>query len=159
MVLVDYDTSKSGDTCYRLLSQFHGFLVTDGATSFNKTVQANELVAVLCNDHARRRFDKALNKADKASAKGSIALRGLNYYGKLYRIEREMKSLDHQARHEQRQLRAVPVWKEFLRWATQTLEAGVSHGKTREALTYLIKHREGLQNYLSDPRLPISRRL
>jgi len=156
VVLVDYDTSKSGDTCYRLLSQFHGYLVTDGATSFNKTVQANELVAVLCNDHARRRFDKALNKADKASAKGSIGLRGLNYYGKLYRIEREIKSLDQQARHEQRQLRAVPVWKEFLLWATQTLEAGVSHSKTREALTYLIKHREGLQNYLTDPRLPIS---
>jgi len=41
-------------------------------------------------------------------------------------------------------------------WATQTLEAGVSHSKTREALNYLIKHREGLQNYLTDPRLPIS---
>lgn len=156
VVLVDYDTSKSGDTCYRLLSRFHGYLVTDGATSFNKTVNANKLVPVLCNDHARRRFDKALNNTDKKSAKSSIALKGLNYYGKLYRIEREIKLLDPEARHEQRQNRAAPLWEELLSWAAQTLEAGVSHGKTREALTYLIKHRDGLQNYLTDPRIPIS---
>jgi len=154
VVLVDYDISKSGDTAYRLLNRFHGFLVTDGATNFNKTVNTNKLVPVLCNDHARRRFDKALNKADKAAAKNSIALTALNYYGRLYRLEREIKTLEPEARHKERQLKAVPIWAQFLGWAAQKLEAGVSHGKTREALTYLIKHQKGLQNYLSAPGYP-----
>ena len=156
VVLVDYNTSKSGDSCYQLLSRFRGFLVTDGAESFNKVVNKNNLTQVLCNDHARRRFDKALNGIDKHSAKGSAAQRALMYYGKLYRIEREIKELEPGEKYQQRQQRAKPVWEMFIRWASETLAAGVAHGKTTDALNYLIKHRDGLQTYLNDGRLPIS---
>jgi len=37
-----------------------------------------------------------------------------------------------------------------------TLAEGVAHGKTTRALEYLVNHREGLQGYLQDGRLPIS---
>ena len=56
VVLVDYETSKSGDTAYRLLSECHGFLVTDGADNFNQSVRRNNLIQVLCNDHYLESF-------------------------------------------------------------------------------------------------------
>lgn len=56
VVLVDYEVSKSGETVYRLLSDFRGYLVTDGADNFKLTVRRNELVSVLCNDHYLESF-------------------------------------------------------------------------------------------------------
>lgn len=154
VVLVDYEVSKSGETVYRLLSDFRGYLVTDGADNFKLTVRRNELVSVLCNDHSRRRFRKALQVAGKH--KGSIARTALDWYGKLYRIEANTKHLDPVQRHAIRQSEAVPLWTEFLQWATQLFTEGVAHGRTSDALAYLLKHQEGLQAYCLDGRLPIS---
>lgn len=156
VVLVDYNTSKSGETCYELLSRFQGYLVSDGAESFSKVVHRNQLKHVLCNDHARRRFDKILNNKTSALARKTIARRAVTYYGKLYRIEREIKLLTPAQKYQHRQERAQPIWNEFLQWATTTLAEGVAHGKTTRALEYLVNHREGLQGYLQDGRLPIS---
>lgn len=130
VVLVDYDTSKSGETCYRLLSDFHGYLVTDGAESFGLSVRRNQLTPALCNDHARRRFQKALCVAGKDQAKTNIAQQALSRYGILYRIERETKYLNADERKAIRQAQAVPLWQDFIKWATQIYRAGVAHGRT-----------------------------
>ena len=156
VVLVDYETSKSGETAYKLLSGFHGFLVTDGASNFNASVRRNNLVPVLCNDHARRRFRQALSVVGKDEVKGTIARTGLNWYGKLYRIEAQTKHLPADERGAIRQAQAVPVWREFIAWASKIATQGVAHGKTSEALSYLLKNKTGLQQYCTDGRLPIS---
>ena len=154
VVLVDYEISKSGETVYKLLSDFKGYLVTDGAENFKLSVRRNGLCAVLCNDHSRRRFRKALQVVDKD--KSSIARTAMHWYGKLYRIEAETKHLDPDERHAIRQAQAVPVWDEFLAWAERVFTEGVAHGRTTEALSYLLKNREGLRAYCLDGRLPIS---
>jgi len=66
------------------------------------------------------------------------------------------KPLDSVQRHAIRQSQAVPLWNEFLQWATQIFTEGVAHGRTSDALAYLLKHQEGLQAYCLDARLPIS---
>ena len=160
VVLVDYEISKSGETAYRLLSEFKGYLVSDGADNFKLSVRRNELTSVLCNDHARRRFRKALSVVTKTDAKtrarGSVAKTALDWYGKLYRIERESKHLSPEDRLVVRQSQAMPLWSEFLEWATRVHTAGVAHGRTQEALSYLLKHQAGLQQYCTDGRLPMS---
>ena len=80
----------------------------------------------------------------------------MHWYGKLYRIEAETKHLDPDERHAIRQAQAVPVWDEFLAWAERVFTEGVAHGRTTEALSYLLKNREGLRAYCLDGRLPIS---
>ena len=50
----------------------------------------------------------------------------------------------------------MPLWSEFLQWATRVHTAGVAHGRTQEALNYLLKHQAGLQQYCTDGRLPMS---
>jgi transposase len=154
VVLVDYEISKSGETVYRLLSEFRGYLVTDGADSFKLSVQRNNLSPVLCNDHARRRFRKALQVAD--NDKGSVARSAMDWYGKLYRIEAETKHLGADERYAIRQSQAIPLWDEFLAWATRVFSEGVAHGRTMDALAYLLKHQDGLRAYCQDGRLPIS---
>ena len=156
VVLVDYDISKSAEACYRLLSDFHGYLVSDGAESFALSVRNNQLTPVLCNDHARRRFHKAATAAGKDPEKTSIARQALSRYRKLYRLEREIKHLPPEERKRRRQTDAVGVWTEFIEWATKLYTEGVSHGRTSDALAYLLNHQKGLQEYCNDGRLPIS---
>ena len=156
VVLVDYEVSKSGETVYKLLCDFNGYLVSDGADNFKLSVRRNGLCSVLCNDHARRRFRKALQVLDKSKNKSGIARTAMEWYGKLYRIESKSKHLEPDERHAIRQEQAVPVWDEFLAWAERVFTEGVAHGRTNEALSYLLKHREGLRAYCLDGRLPIS---
>ena len=156
VVLVDYATSKSGETAYGLLSEFRGTLVCDGASNFNEVVARNALSVALCNDHARRRFHKVCAVLGKEKAAGSIAQQGLHWYRRLYAIERDIKDLSAEHKYERRQAQAVPHWEQFIAWARQVQSEGVAHAGTRDALSYLIKHAQQLQRYCDDGRLPIS---
>lgn len=71
VVLVDYQISKSGETVYKLLSDFKGYLVTDGADTFELSVWRNVTRSMLSNDYARRRVRKAQEVFDKD--KSSVA--------------------------------------------------------------------------------------
>jgi transposase len=156
VVLVDYATSKSGETAYGLLSEFRGTLVCDGASNFNEVVARNELSVALCNDHARRRFHKVCAGLGKEQAAGSIAEQGLHWYRRLYAIERDIKDLSVEDKYERRQAQAVPHWEAFIAWARQVHSEGVAHAGTREGLSYLLNHAKALQRYCDDGRLPIS---
>ena len=156
VVLVDYAPSKSGETAYGLLSEFHGTLVCDGASNFNEAVRRNGLSLALCNDHARRRFHKVCTGLGKERAAGSIAQQGLDWYKPLYALERDIKDLSAEDKYERRQAQAVPYWEQFLAWARQVQNEGVAHAGTREALSYLLNHADQLQRYCDDGRLPIS---
>lgn len=159
VVLVDYAASKSGQTAYGLLSEFRGTLVCDGASNFNLVVNKNRLKVALCNDHARRRFKRVfdqLSKEDKKGAIGSMAAEGVLRYKALYKIERDIKSLPVEQKLAARKQEALPLWASFIDWAEQTQAQGVRHPGTRDALSYLLKHRKELQTYCHDGRLPIS---
>jgi len=159
VVLVDYAPSKSGEVAYGLLSEFHGTLVCDGATNFNLSVRSNKLKVALCNDHARRRFNKVhqkLSKEKKNRSTLAIASQGLVQYNKLYAIERKIKAVSAEERLRVRQTEAIPLWKSFIKWAEQKRQEGVRHAGTADALDYLIKHAKTLQTYCHDERLPIS---
>ena len=159
VVLVDYSTSRSGDTAYSLLDDFHGYLVCDAYAGYNKSIRNNGLVPVFCNDHARRNFAdvlKSLGKGEKEKTKGWVASKAIAFYRRLYAIERGIKDLKPPEKRERRQALAVPIWDAFLAWVREVQKLGVAHAGTREALAYLSRHAEGLRRYCEDGRLPIS---
>lgn len=156
VVLVDYAPSKSGEAVKSLLSEYHGTLICDGAPGFNAVVRHNHLTLALCNDHARRRFHKVCASLGNKKSGQSIAAQGLRRYQRLYAIEREAKDLSDDERLAYRQEHALPVWADLLDWANRVQREGVSHGGTRDALDYLLKHAEGLRQYCHDGRIPIS---
>ena len=78
------------------------------------------------------------------------------WYGKLCRIEAQARHLEPDERHATRQTLAVPMWDEFLAWAPQVFTEGVAHGRTGEALSYVLQHQQGLRAYCQYTRLLIS---
>ena len=161
VVLVDYDSSRSGQTAHGLLETFSGYLICDGYAGYSPTIQAQGLLPVFCNDHSRRKFVDVIKTLTQGSAhperaKHWVASQAIKYYKKLYKIEKEIKKLTPEQKYRARQARAVPIWETFLKWAQKTLDDGVLHQGTREALQYLLNHKEGLRRYCDDGRLPIS---
>ena len=157
VVLLDYSPSKSGETAYGLLSEFRGYLVCDAATNFNLSIKTNGLVPVLCNDHARRKLVEAIRGVpNKDRVKAWAAAKGVAFYKLLYQIERDIADYAPAMKLQHRRKRAVPVWKQFIDWATKIAQEGLAHGSSREALKYLLKHEQGLRRYCEDGRLPIS---
>ena len=159
VVLVDYSPSRSGETAYSLLDDFHGYLVCDAYAGYNKSIQSNGLTPVFCNDHARRHFAdvlKSLGPSNKAKAKGWVASKAIGFYRRLYAIERGIKELPPPMKLEQRQAQAVSFWDELMACELETHKMGVVLSFTREALAYLTRHADGLRRYCEDGRLPIS---
>lgn len=163
VVLLDYRSSESGETVKELLAGTNGYLVCDAAPSFNKAVAAYGLTTVLCNDHGRRKFVEALRHMKKAKPevkqkpkRKRIAEVAIGHYRRLYKIEARLKGFSPERRQGARQRFAVPKWERFLKWARKCQTGGVLHTDTRKALSYLLKHAEGLQRYCEDGRLPIS---
>lgn len=157
VVLVDYRRNKNKETVEELLDGFKGFLVCDAAACFDHTIKKNGLVRVNCNDHARRKFVEAISGV-KASEKRRqlIAQQAIDTYRRLYKIEERVNRLDAKKKTRVRQRFAVPIWDRFESWARKTLKGGVLHKGTRDALSYLLNHIEGLRRYCEDGRLPIS---
>ena len=164
VVLVDYRETKSAAAGATLLEGVRAktYLVVDAAQSFEAIARIHDLVPVLCNDHARRKFVEA-DRGAKAAARGggvpgSIAAKAIGFYKKLYRLERDAKlrGLTSAQRHHRRRSQAVATWETFTGWARKTREAGVRDRGTRMALDYLLNHETGLRRYCDDGRLPIS---
>ena len=129
----------------------------DAATNFNLSIKTNGLVPVLCNDHARRKLVEAIRGLpSKDRVKAWAAAKGVAFYKLLYRIEREISEYSPELQLRHRHERAVPVWEQFIDWATKIAQEGLAHGSSREALKYLLKHEQGLRRYCEDGRLPIS---
>ena len=157
VVLVDYSSSRAGCVASHLLEQSQGYLICDAYAGYNPVVKHNGLKLVLCNDHARRKFSEAIKGlGKKEKTKSWVATKALNYYKLLYQVERTSQKLEPEERQQHRADKARPIWVQFLAWAQDVQQRGVAHKDSREALAYLLNHREGLQTYLTDGRLPIS---
>jgi len=163
VVLVDYSPSRAGDIATGLLEHFKGYLVVDGYAGYNAVMRKNQLLAVYCNDHSRRKFvdvvnslTKDLGEEAKEQSKNWIASQAVELYKSIYRVEKIIKNMTAEQKYAERQRLAVPLWETFMMWANRMLVEGVAHKQTRNALAYLINHEEGLRRYCDDGRLPIS---
>ena len=155
-IILDYSPSRSFETCKGLLPEFKGFLISDAYSAYMKLGTTDHVTNVLCSDHARRKFKEAYDTLDKVSRPGSIADQALKRYGALYTLEKKMTHTDPVHRYKIRQEKAKPLWDAFIEWLQKMQQQGVAHPKTTQAIDYCLKHKEGLQTYLSDGRLPIS---
>jgi transposase len=147
IVLFDYDTSRSGEVAKRLFAGYGGFFQVDGYAAYNLLEQNPELVRVGCNMHGRRRFFDAA----EGSAKGqSLAKEALNFYHKLYEIEKRAKELSHADRHALRQKEAAPLWDVMHDWAIKHNAAVPPKSKIGNAFHYFLGEYDYLRAYLKD---------
>lgn len=100
--------------------------------------------------HARRKF------FDLHSQKQSlIAGEALDYFGKLYGVEREVVELDADERRKIREAKVRPIADELHALLTRQRHVIPNGSATARAIDYSLKRWVALTHYLSDGRVPI----
>lgn len=154
VVLYDYDPGRGAGVPKRLLDGFKGYLQTDGYDGYNAAVAVNGLTHVGCMAHARRKFSEAVKAQGKKKQRGQ-AHRGLAFIQKLYRVEKQARTLTPEDRYTHRQQQAQPILDELRAWLDAALPQVPPTSATGRALNYLHNEWDKLIRYLADGRLEI----
>ena len=158
IILFHYHPSRGSDVAHALLDGCQGTVISDDWSVYSKVCETLHLTHIACNDHARRRFDEAL-KAEPKKKKTiglSKAEMGLNYYKKLYAVERRIKTVSPEEKYHIRQQESVPIWKSFIEWIEKHIHRVTPESKLGKALHYTYKLKDKLSYYCEDGTLPIS---
>lgn len=157
-VLFEYDPSRGRQVPLRLLDGFsNGYLQTDGCPSYNEVCRKNQLTAVGCWDHARRKFvDAQKAQPNGKKVKASKADMALSFINKLYRIEREIKALSETEKLAVRQEKSIVVLQKLKKWLEVNKPRIAKDSLTGKAMTYLHNQWDKLIVYCTDGQLRIS---
>jgi transposase len=153
VVLFDYHPSRSADVPKRLLADFRGYLMTDGYEGYNSLAAKDGIKHLCCMVHARRRFRDA-QRAQPSGTSGRADI-AIEYFRKLYQIERKLADAEPETRYQTRQSESVPLLEKFRAWLDEALIYVAPKGVLGEALQYLNKYWPKLVRYCEDGRLPI----
>jgi transposase len=138
-------------------SGFSGHLHVDGQNIFD-TFQGNHSIQlVFCNAHARRKFESIA----KAATKAGLAQEAMQFYQKLYKIERAAKNagMDPQQRYRFRQEKSKPLIDEFETWLKNKGPTTLPQSPLGKAFQYVLKRQAGLRLFLEDGRLEVDNNL
>jgi len=156
VTLFTYDASRGQRVADELLTDYQGYLQTDGYAGYDPVCTRNRLRHVGCLAHARRKFDEALKAQHNSNGtKAGKACKGLIYIQQLYRIEKQIQHLDTAARYQKRQQQAVPLLNEIRTWLDASLPQVPPISLTGKALSYLDNQWNKLVRYCEDGRLDI----
>ena len=112
----------------------------------------------MCNAHARRKFEQVYKANRKLkSTRMTLAKEALQYYQKLYQIERYAK--DQKMTHEERKVlrdeKSRPVLDEFHEWLSKKQMVVLPKSPIGKAIEYTLTHWVGLTAFLADGRIEI----
>jgi transposase len=153
-VVFPYAASRAHKHVEAFLGDFEGTLLTDGYGAYPAYAERREKVEhASCWTHTRRGFIKAEDLEPERSR------RALEYIGKLYEIEAEIKErkLEGEGKLEVRGDRSKLVVAEFFEWLEEELAASalLPSNPFTEAASYARDRRAGLEVFLGNPDLPI----
>ena len=148
-VVYDFAESRAGRHAEKFLGDWRGTLVCDDYAGY-KNLLGKGLIEAGCMAHARRKFFELF-----AANQSGLAGQALEYFGKLYGVERDAAQLDAEARLQLRQENAKPIATAFHAWLkTQRLQ--VPEGSaTARAIDYSLRRWAALTHYLTDGKVPI----
>ncbi|EPW6433313.1 IS66 family transposase [Vibrio parahaemolyticus] len=153
IVLFDYQDGSRGHHCpASYLSDYGGYLHVDGYEAYEKT----EAKLVGCWAHARRKFIEAEQSQPKGKqGKGGKIQWAITWFQKLYRIEQEIKDKSEAERHQQRQLKSLPLLKAFKAWLDKCATQVLAKSKLGVAINYSLNQWEKLRRVVDDGRLSL----
>ena len=152
IVLYEYQPSRKAEHAVKFLESFSGYLHADGYQGYHRLPE--NIRAVGCWAHARRKFDEALNALPTDKREGTAALAGLEYCNQLFAWEEQFKGLLPEKRRKQRLKEEKPILDALLAWADSVSAAPKS--ALGKALHYLKEQWPYLLRYLEDGRLELS---
>ncbi len=148
-VIYDFTESRAGLHARDFLGAWRGTLVCDDFSGY-KALMANGVTEAGCMAHARRKFfDLHTNH------RSQIAGEALQFFGRLYEIEREAADLEGEVRHRLRQEKAKPIADTFHAWLTAQRQKVPNGSATAKAIDYSLKRWTALTLYLGNGQVPI----
>ena len=156
IILYEYRETRGGENAKKLLLGFSGYLQTDGYEGYDAAVKdMPQIIHVGCFAHARRYFFEAA----QISEQGGTAKCGIEYIGKLYQIERELRDEkeDEKITDEEfvikRKKKAEPVLSNFKAWLLKEVDGVPPSCLLGKAIGYSLNQWDKLIKYLESPFL------
>ena len=148
-VVYDFAESRAGQHARDFLGSWRGTLVCDDYSGY-KALIAQGVTEAGCMAHARRKFFEL-----HTHHQSQIADEALEYFQKLYAIERDLAEVDPEDRRRLRQSHAKPVIDEFQAWLSTRRRQVPNGSATAKAIDYSLKRWAALVHYLNDGQVPI----
>lgn len=150
IVLYDYQPSRAGQHAANFLANYQGYLGVDGYQGYDKT----QAILVACLAHIRRKFMEA-KKAHNNQSKTGKADWALNHIQKLYRLEKQIKTLSISERYQMRQEKALPLLNQFKTWLDKSSTSVLPESLLGKAIHYALNQWDKFIRYCEDGRLDI----
>ena len=146
--IFEYRDNRSGDCAVEFLGDYHGVLISDGFSGYNKV---SDVIRAGCWAHMQRKWREAMPKGE--IGKKSMAAQGYKFCNRLFALERKLDELNDAERQEQRRQKAAPIIEEYYAWI-ETISRPT--GKLKEAVTYALNQKEYLCAFLDHGEIEIS---
>ena len=151
--LYDYKASRANKHPKTFLKGFKGYLQSDGYAGYNSV---EDVIQVGCMAHARRKFAEAIKSLPKgADISKTKTNEGINYFTKLYKLEKEYKQLSINERYILRGKNTKPLIEEFHDWLLEEKEKTLPKSPLGKAIKYTLNQWNKLINFLEDGRIEI----
>ncbi|MDQ2694531.1 MAG: IS66 family transposase [Pseudomonadota bacterium] len=155
IVLYDYQPTRAGAHPKRYLAGFGGYLQTDGYPGYGQVGETGHRPTLVgCWAHVRRYFLEALQALPPGTAPG-LAGEALYRIGRLYRIERLIKTLSPEQRRRYRQRLSQPRLEALHDWLQARAGQVLPKSLLGKAVGYALNQWPRLIRYVEDGRLSI----
>ncbi|MHB2153836.1 IS66 family transposase [Calditrichota bacterium GD2] len=151
----EYQTGRNAKFPKETLSNFKGYLQTDGYAGYNEVGRRSDVIQLACFAHARRKFEHAL-KNDKKRA--SWMLKRIRY---LYMVERKARELGlaPEERYKFRKRHSIRQLEKMHQWLLKNRSQVVPKSAIGQAIDYTLSLWSRLRRYVEDGRLEIDNNL
>lgn len=147
-VVYDFADSRAGRHAKEFLGSWRGSLVCDDYSGY-KALFEDGVTEAGCLAHARRKFYDLW-----ANHKSQIAQEALEIFGRLYKVEEEVRHLDVEVRQRIRKEKSQP-WAKALHAWLQAHRLKVPDGSAiAKAIDYSLGRWTALMRYIDDGMLP-----
>ena len=156
IVLMNYSSNRGSNTASSLLKGFKGYLQTDGYPGYDPIAKKDGITQLGCWAHGRRRFADIIKSGESCVESKNIAKEIISLISKLYKVEKEIKTLPPDIKQKRREEESKPVIDEIDKWLERHItKANEYGGKLKTAVNYLYRQFPKLIIYLEDGRLDI----
>lgn len=148
----EYHRSRGSDYAKDYLTNYSGFLQTDGYVGYETALRGREdIIHVGCMAHVRRKFFEA----GKSSKKSGSAHEAVSKIAEFYRIEKELRSQDLSDEEfiRKRKARIAPVADRFKVWLDKKALGIRPTSSTGQAVTYALSQWDKVMKYTESPHL------
>jgi transposase len=146
IVFFDYQEGRGREGPRKLLTDFKGYLQTDGYKVYDWFGVQKDITLVGCWAHARRAVEKSLGDDRK---RAEYAMQEIQ---KLYMVERKAREsgLTPKQRHELRLDESLPILNALGTWMAEQIRTTLPKSPFGKALIYSVSRWDNLMAYLKD---------